>query len=127
MFILHVSFYVCVRLLFLETAGCVETHCFLMLDTHTPHSWNGVSLQSYFDAAISIILPFADWHYKLQSSLSTGQVVTLSLLNGYITFRFYQKTLAQVAQQALKESVERKYCEGLSRIDVTEPNPNNLS
>ncbi|KAK1738802.1 hypothetical protein QTG54_010118 [Skeletonema marinoi] len=68
--------------------------------------WNGASLQSYFDAAISIILPFADWHYTLQSSLSTGQVVTLSLLNGYITFRFYQKTLATVAQQALKESVE---------------------
>eukprot|EP00985_Skeletonema_marinoi_P000622 scaffold224_cov108-Skeletonema_marinoi.AAC.20 len=79
-----------------------------MLDTHTtqPHSWNGASLQSYFDAAISIVLPFADWHYTLQSSLSTGQVVTLSLLNGYITFRFYQKTLATVAQQALKESVE---------------------
>jgi len=68
--------------------------------------WNGASLQSYFDAAISIVLPFVDWHYTLQSSLSTGQVVTLSLLNGYITFRFYQKTLATVAQQALKESVE---------------------
>jgi len=68
--------------------------------------WKGASLQSYFDAAISIILPFADWYYKLQSSLSTGQAITLSLLNGYITFRIYQKTLATVSQHTLKESVE---------------------
>ncbi len=104
-----------------------------MLDTHTtqPHSWNGASLQSYFDAAISIILPFADWHYTLQSSLSTGQVVTLSLLNGYITFRFYQKTLATVAQQALKESVERKYLRrrvvSASALMLHWTNPDNLS
>mmetsp|Transcript_4070 Transcript_4070/g.6203 ORF Transcript_4070/g.6203 Transcript_4070/m.6203 type:complete len:374 (-) Transcript_4070:152-1273(-) len=70
--------------------------------------WNGASLQSYVDAAISIILPFANWYYKVQSSLSlsTGQVIMLSLLTGYITFRLYQKTLATVAQHTLKESVE---------------------
>ncbi len=89
--------------------------------THPLHRWNGASLQSYFDAAISIILPFADWHYKLQSSLSTGQVITLSFLNGYIAFRFYQKTLdtVTVAQNTLKESVERKCLEGLFRLSVS--------
>lgn len=78
---------------------------------HSLISWKGSGLQSYFDAAISIILPFIDWHFKLQISLSTGQIIILSLLNGYITFRFYQKTLATVSHQAvtLKGSVEREY------------------
>jgi len=84
------------------------------LFSHIGYSWKGASLQSYFDAAISIILPFADWYYKLQSSLSTGQAITLSLLNGYITFRIYQKTLATVSQHTLKESVEREYLRRVS-------------
>lgn len=82
------------------------------LRIHISHrSWNGAGLQPYLDAAISIILPFADWHYKVQNSLSIGQVITLSLLNGYITFRFYQKTLATESegQHTLKETVERTY------------------
>ena len=72
--------------------------------------WNGVSLQSYVDAAISIILPFADWSYistfNNVGSLSTGQIITLALLNGYVTFRFYQKTLAPVSLHSTKEEVE---------------------
>ena len=72
--------------------------------------WNGVSLQSYVDAAISVILPFADWSYistfNKIGSLSTGQIITLALLNGYVTFRFYQKTLAPVSLHSTKEEVE---------------------
>lgn len=80
---------------------------------HTPYylhfSWNGVSLQSYVDAAISVILPFADWAYistfNNVGSLSTGQIITRALLNGYVTFRFYQKCLAPVSRH-MKEEVE---------------------
>lgn len=90
--------------------------------THSHHSWNGAGLQSYFDAAISIILPFTDWFFKLQSSLSAGQIITLSLLNGYLTLRFYQKTLATVAvaQQTvtLKESVERECLRRRSVVSI---------
>lgn len=98
-----------------ETLDGVKTHWYLVhFHTYFPtliYSWDGAGLQPYLDAAISIILPFADWYYKVQSSLSSGQIITLSLLNGYITFRLYQKTLATESegQHNLKESVERKH------------------
>ena len=69
-----------------------------------------MSLQSYVDAAISVVLPFADWSYISTfinvGSLSTGQIITLALLNGYVTFRFYQKTLAAMSLHSSKEEVE---------------------
>jgi len=73
-----------------------------------------VGLQSYVDAAVSIALPFVDTYYHLiiqrQGFLSTGQVITLSLLNIYITFRYYQKALASdESHTESKESVEREY------------------
>ena len=72
-----------------------------------------MSLQSYVDAAVSIALPFVDTYYhriiQRQGFLSTGQVITLSLLNIYITFRYYQKTLASDESHAeSKESIERE-------------------
>ena len=73
-----------------------------------------MSLQSYVDAAISIALPFVDAYYhrviQRQGFLSTGQIITLSFLNGYVTFRCYQKSLATVAQTNTmsNESVERE-------------------
>ncbi len=104
-------FYLYCRHIFYIMCLTAVAHCFLVLPTHI-HSWNGAGLQAYFDAAISIILPFTDWYFQLQSSLSAGQIITSSLLNGYLTLRFYQKTLAtvSVAQQTvtLKESVERE-------------------
>ena len=68
--------------------------------------WNGVTLQSYVDGMLSVALPFLDWYYHSIESLSTGQVITLSIVNGYITFRFYQKTLETVGQHTTAENVE---------------------
>ena len=73
-----------------------------------------MSLQSYIDAAVSIALPFVDAYYhriiQRQGFLSTGQVITLSLLNGYVTFRCYQKALASdESHTESKESVEREF------------------
>ena len=91
------------------------TSTFLLFTfTHTHNSWNGVSLQSYVDAAVSIALPFVDAYYhrviQHQGFLNIGQVITLSFLNGYVTFRCYQKTLATVGQTNImsNESVERE-------------------
>jgi len=77
--------------------------------------WNGVTLQSYVDGMLSVALPFLDWYYHSIGSLSTGQVITLSIVNGYITFRSYQKTLETVGQHTTEENVEhlespRLYC-----------------
>ena len=61
--------------------------------------WNGVSLQSYFDAVVCIICPFVDWYfhtYLIQAGGFGGQVIFLVLLNGYIAIRMYQTTLAAV-------------------------------
>ena len=73
-----------------------------------------MSLQSYVDAAISIALPFVDTYYhrviQRQGFLSTGQIITLSFLNGYVTFRYYQKSLASdESHTESKESVEREF------------------
>ena len=48
--------------------------------------WNGVTLQSYVDGMLSVALPFLDWYYHSIGLLSTGQVITLSIVNGYIKF-----------------------------------------
>jgi len=68
--------------------------------------WNGVTLQSYVDGMLSVALPFLDWYYHGIEYLSTGQVITLSIVNGYITFRFYQKTLETVGHHTTKDNVE---------------------
>ena len=68
--------------------------------------WNGVTLQSYVDGMLSVALPFLDWYYHSIGLLSTGQVIILSIVNGYITFRYYQKTLETVGQHTTKENVE---------------------
>ena len=68
--------------------------------------WNGVTLQSYVDGMLSVALPFLDWYYHSIGLLSTGQVITLSIVNGYITFRSYQKTLETVGQHTTEENVE---------------------
>ena len=75
-----------------------------------------MSLQSYVDAAISITLPFVDAYYhrviQRQGFLNIGQVITLSLLNGYITLRYYQKALASDGDEShteSKESIEREF------------------
>ena len=73
-----------------------------------------MSLQSYVDAAISIALPFVDAYYhrviQRQGFLNIGQVITLSLLNGYVTFRYYQKALASdESHTESKETIEREF------------------
>ena len=73
-----------------------------------------MSLQSYVDAAIGISLPFVDAYYhrvvQRQGFLSAGQIITLSFLNGYVTFRYYQKALASdESHTESKESIEREF------------------
>ena len=70
--------------------------------------WNGASLQSYFDAVVSVITPFADWYfhiYLIEAGEFGGQVIFLMLLNGYIAIRMYQATLAAVDNHGSNETV----------------------
>lgn len=63
---------------------------------------NGTTMQSYVDVLVTFICPFADWYfynqYSLHGFLPTGSIVMLSILNGFITIRAYQKTLAPAGQ-----------------------------
>jgi hypothetical protein len=72
--------------------------------------WNVTPLQAHIDVVVSLALVFLDCYYhQLKSSLSTGQVIVLSLFNAYITFRLYQKSLEIVGHHTSKESVEREW------------------
>ena len=58
---------------------------------------------------VSIISPFADWYFHVYlievGGLGSVQILLLSLLNGYIAIRMYQKTLAAVYVNNSKETV----------------------
>jgi len=73
--------------------------------------WNGASLSSFLDVAVGVVCPFVDWYlhgqYLNQGTLGTGQIITLSMLNLYMTLRFFAKTTATAGRQSSKEPVER--------------------
>lgn len=81
-----------------------------LFDDNT-ESWSMMGLQSYVDVILSFTLPFIDFWYFGVKYLTTGQTITLSLVNGYIVYRFYQKTMDSAAQTqtVIKESVEREH------------------
>jgi len=73
--------------------------------------WNGASLPSFLDVAVGIVCPFVNWYlhgqYFNQGVLGTGQIISLSMLNLYMTLRFFAKTTAIAGRQSPKEPVER--------------------
>lgn len=70
-----------------------------------------MSLQAYVDAIAAVINPFADWYfhsyYTQEGSLGASEVILLSLLNGYIVVRMYQKTLDAIGHSSTNQTVRR--------------------
>lgn len=70
-----------------------------------------MSLQAYVDATAAVINPFADWYFhsyfKQEGSLGASEVILLSLLNGYIVIRMYQKTLDAIGHSGPNQTARR--------------------